>query len=335
MRRSLLLLASLATLGAAPSDDTSPQPVSLAIAPGPAHDSALATLVKPYAEATATTLSSPAWDGSPDALRKLLAAHGADLLLLDGALLAQFCRTPLLEKLDWTALAAAGVPRDRFSAGASSDCGLGAYVSATVLAWDRQKIVGWPGWPDFWDVAKHPGRRALRRGARGNLEVALMADGVAMGDVYRTLRSADGVDRAFRKLDQLKPYVLWWDKPDQPAQLLATAKVLLTTAPADSLPDGPGSHTGVQWAGSLQEVTSWARPADASHKGGALAALVIALDPARDAIFSRATRLAPGTKAAAAMLPAGDQQGALAIDEGFWADNGDKLEARFAGWVGK
>ncbi len=335
MRRSLLLLASLATLGAAPSDEAAPQPVSVAVAPGPAHDAVLATLLRPYADATATALGTPAWDGSPDALRKLLAGHGADLLLLDGTLLAQLCRTPLLEKLDWTALAAAGLPRDRFAAGASSDCGLGAYVSATVLAWDRQKLVGWPGWPDFWDVAKHPGRRALHRGARGNLEVALMADGVAMADVYRTLRSADGVDRAFRKLDQLKPYVLWWDKPDQPAQLLATAKVLLTTAPADSLPDGPGSHTGVQWAGSLQEVTSWARPADASHKSGALAALVIALDPARDAIFSRATRLAPGTKAAAAMLPAGDQQGALAIDEGFWADNGDKLEARFAGWVGK
>ncbi len=334
MRTSLLLLASLATLGAAPSDDASPQPVSAAIAPGPAHDAVLSTLLKPYADASSTTLAEPAWDGSADALRKLLAAHAADLLLLDGPALTALCRTPLLERLDWTAMAAAGVPRDRFAAYAS-ECGLPAYVSATVLAWDRQKLVGWPGWPDFWDVAKHPGRRALHRGARGNLEVALMADGVAMGDVYRTLRSADGVDRAFRKLDQLKPYVLWWDKPDQPAQLLATAKVLLTTAPAESLPDGPGAHTGVQWAGSLQEVTCWARPADAAHKQGALAALVTALDPARDAIFARATRLAPANRAAASLLPGDVQQGSLAIDEGFWADNSDRLEARFAGWLSK
>ena len=137
MRRSLLLLASLATLGAAPADDTRPQPVAAAVAPGPDHDAVLAMLLKPYAEASATPLGTPAWDGSADGLNKLLAAHAADLLLLDGRLLAQFCRTPLLEKLDWTALAAAGLGRDRFAA-VAGDCGLPAYLSATVLAWDSR-----------------------------------------------------------------------------------------------------------------------------------------------------------------------------------------------------
>ena len=32
---------------------------------------------------------------------------------------------------------------------------------------------------DFWDVTKFPGKRGLRKGVIGNLEIALMADGVA------------------------------------------------------------------------------------------------------------------------------------------------------------
>ena len=72
------------------------------------------------------------------------------------------------------------------------------------------QIPGHPGWADFWDVAKYPGKRGLRRSAETNLEFALLADGVAPGDVYKTLRTSEGVDRAFRKLDQLKPYIVWW-----------------------------------------------------------------------------------------------------------------------------
>ena len=54
-----------------------------------------------------------------------------------------------------------------------------------------------------------PASAACRR-VRGNLEFALIADGVAPGDVYKVLATSEGVDRAFRKLDQLKPYIVWW-----------------------------------------------------------------------------------------------------------------------------
>ena len=244
-----------------------------------------------------------------------------------------------MERLDWAAMG-----RDRFLPAAASDCGAGTYVSATVLSWDTEKFSGVPSWGDFWDVAKHPGRRGLRRVARGNLEIALMADGVGASDVYRTLRSSDGVDRAFRKLDQLKPYIIWWDQPAQPAQLLASAKVLLTSAPATSLPSGPKAHFGVQWAGSLSEVASWARPVNAAHAGGALAAILVASDPVRQVEFSRATGLGPAIRGAIALLPhdaraqnpslPANSQAGLAIDESFWLDS-DKLEARFTAWLAK
>ncbi len=347
---ALLMPLALAIVAAGPgprpanvapvASDDLPQPLSAAIAGGVAKDAVRRILLQPYATATATPLGDPAWNGSMDELHALQAAHQADLVLADGATLAAGCKGGVFDKLDWSALG-----RNRFVPDAATDCGAGAYLAATVLAWDRDKVQGAPGWDDFWDVAKHPGRRGLRRAARGNLEIALLADGVAMGDVYRTLRSPDGVDRAFRKLDQLKPYILWWDQPAQPAQLLATAKVLLTSAPASSLPAGSRAHVGAQWTGSLSEVVSWASPSGAPHARAAQAAMLVASDAARQAEFARSSGLGPATHAGFSLLPdesraqnpalPANLQAGLPIDEGFWLDNGEKLEARFAAWIGK
>ena len=39
------------------------------------------------------------------------------------------------------------------------------------------------GWADFFDTKKFPGKRSLRNGAKWNLEVALIADGVPAKDL--------------------------------------------------------------------------------------------------------------------------------------------------------
>lgn len=347
--RLALLPLSLSLLAAAPAprpvgaaDADAPQAVGAALAPGAARDAAL-RLLQPYAKATGTALGEPAWDGSLDALRKLQAAHQVDLALVDGPTLEAGCRAHVLDRLDWSALG-----RDRFLPQAATECGAGAWLAATVLAWDRDKVPGAPGWADFWDVAQHPGRRGLRRGARGNLEIALMADGIGAGDVYRTLRTAEGVDRAFRKLDQLKPYILWWDKPEQPAQMLAAGHVLLTATPTGTLlQTGDATHRayGLQWQGSLMELQSWAAPQGAAHPAVGAAALLIAGDIARQADFARATGLGPTVRAAVDLLPPGargasptapgNMQDALFVDEGFWTDNQERLQARFEAWAAK
>src|SRR6185312_8736139 len=113
---------------------------------------------------------------------------------------------------------------------------------------------------DFWDVAKYPGKRGLRKGVRANLEIALLADGVAQADVYKTLATNDGVDRAFRKLDQLKPYIEWWQSEADPSRILASGDVLMTSAPSGEIVTAAekGHRAfGVQFANSLYEVDSW------------------------------------------------------------------------------
>lgn len=314
-----------------------PPPLTVALPPAAPDDAVRKLLLQSYADATHTSLTTTSWDGATlDGLKQPV----PDLALVTGPQLLAGCKSQFFLKLDWK-----GADRDRYRSGAAADCGAGAYQTATVLAWDSDKVATPPNWGDFWDVARRPGRRGLPRSPRPILEIALLADGVAPGDIYRTLRSPDGLDRAFRKLDQLKPYILWWDQPAQAAQLLSDGKVLFVAAPASAVQQAASGrhHFGVQWAGSLSEWRYFAVPKDTPRQGPAQLLLQLAADPARQALFAQASLLGPAVRDAVALLPAASrdrnpaahQDGMFAVDDGFWADGEDKLDPRFATWISK
>jgi putative spermidine/putrescine transport system substrate-binding protein len=196
-------------------------------------------------------------------------------------------------------------------------------------------------------VAKYPGKRGLRKTVRGNLEFALMADGVGPGDVYKTLSTSDGVERAFRKLDQLKPYIVWWSTATEAAHILASGDVLMTSAPSAQIAM-PSEHEhknfGLQFTASLFELQSWAiikgspsrriaqqflyftgmpavelRLLQQSGEGGLAKGLNDGLPP----------ELAAISPSSPANLAAG-----LRIDAAFWHDNLPKLQQRFDAWQG-
>ena len=299
---------------------------------------------KPYAEATASAPRVVTWTGGLGTLRSRVAGGPDtwDLVLVSADELLAGCDEGVFEKLAWPAIGG----RDHYLPLAVSDCGVGALVSSLVLAWDRDKFPATPTWSDFWDVARYPGKRGLRRGARSNLEIALMADGVAPADVYRTLRTDDGLDRAFRKLDQIKPYLVWWTREASALRYLSSGEVLMSSA--DSVPvvlagrDGT-RHFGVQWAGSLTGVQSWAVMKGSPDGADAAKLLAFMGDPARQAAFATAIPYGPTAKGANEALrpellatspsaPA-NQANALVVDEQFWRENGDKLGQRFDAWL--
>lgn len=81
-------------------------------------------------------------------------------------------------------------------------------------------------WADFWDVQRFPGPRAMYNSPVDNLEFALLADGVPADKLYPI-----DVDRAFRKLDQLKKHVaVWWSTGAQSAQVLIDKEAVMGTA---------------------------------------------------------------------------------------------------------
>jgi putative spermidine/putrescine transport system substrate-binding protein len=298
--------------------------------------------LRPFTQATDIQVQQDVWDGGVDVL-KTKATEGAwDLVQVNADELAAGCSDGSFEKVDWSAIGG----KDHYLPIAVSDCGVGATLHNTVLAWDREKFQSTPTWADFWDVAKIPGKRGLGKSVRGVLEIALLADGVAPGDVYKTLGSSDGVDRAFRKLDQLKPYIVWWQTPADAAKILGSGDVLMTTTPSDVIVTANRAEKrnfGVQFNASLYDPRSWVIMKGAQNLHEAQQFLYFTGASAVEARLFRITGeaglakgvndwLTPDQQAMSASFPA-NINGALRVDNGFWRDNLAKLRARFEAWL--
>jgi putative spermidine/putrescine transport system substrate-binding protein len=219
-------------------------------------------------------------------------------------------------------------------------------VHNTALAWDHDKFQATPTWADFWDVAKFPGKRGLEKSVRGVLEFALLADGVAPGDIYKTLGNSEGVDRAFRKLDQLKPYIVWWQSPAEAAKILGSGDVLMTTTPSNVVVMAnqiEKRNIGIQFAASLYEPRSWAVMKGDPNLREAQQFLYITGAASLQARLFRVSGnagmakgvndwLTPEQQALSPTLPA-NANGAIRVDTTFWHDNLAKLRTRFDAWL--
>jgi putative spermidine/putrescine transport system substrate-binding protein len=304
-----------------------------------------AAYVQPFTALTGAPVQQEFWEGGIDTLRSQAKApdNAWDLVLVDADELSTGCGEGLFEKLDWSAIGG----KDHYLQQAVADCGVGGVIVTTVLAWDKDKLPVAPSWSDFWDVAKYPGKRGLRKGVRGNLEFALLADGVAPADVYKTLSSSDGVDRAFRKLDQLKPYINWWSTDSEAAHILASGDVLMTSAPSGqiaTMAEHEHKNFGLQFTGSLFELQSWvimkASPSvriaqQFLYFAGMPAVELRLLRQSGDAGLAKGLNdgLAPELVALSPGNPANLAAG-LRSDAGFWHDNLPKLRQRFDAWQG-
>jgi putative spermidine/putrescine transport system substrate-binding protein len=303
--------------------------------------------LQPFTAATDIPVQKDSWEGGLETLRTSMKApdNAWDMVLVDPGELAVGCAEGLFEKLDWPAV---GGKEHYMPQAVTNDCGLGAFLANVVLAWDRDKFPGTPTWADFWDVAKYPGKRGLRQGVRGNLEIALIADNVSPGDVYKTLATSDGVDRAFRKLDQLRPYIVWWQNDGEAARILGSGDVLMTSAPSGRIVTAnrlEKRNFGIQWGATLYEVHSWAVLKGSANQRLAQQLLYFMGTPAIEAKMLRLSGetglakgvndgLAPDILASSPGNPA-NLGSALRMDTGFWNENLSKLRPRFESGPGR
>ncbi|RUX09665.1 ABC transporter substrate-binding protein, partial [Mesorhizobium sp. M8A.F.Ca.ET.059.01.1.1] len=150
-------------------------------------------------------------------------------------------------------------------------------IGGGVLAFDKRSFPdGQPqpaNWADFWNVKTFPGPRALPNIGNPwwNLIAALQADGVS-GDRLFPL----DVDRAFRKLDEIKPHVtVWWKSGDQSQQIFRTGEVVMAMLfsgrafrlRAEKIP------LAISWNGAPLDAAFWAMTKGAQHPNAARALL--------------------------------------------------------------
>lgn len=221
---------------------------------------------------------------------------------------------------------------------------------STILAYRTDKFGNNPpqGWKDFWDVQNFPGPRAMDKvdGPVGNLEFALLADGVPKDQVYQVLRTAEGIDRAFKKLDEIKPHVtVWWEAGAQPAQLLADGEVDMAQAwngRIDAI-QRQGAPVAIQWNEGLLRTDSFIVPKGVKEKELAMDFINFATRPEVQAELAKHIPYSP-TNAKAfdlmseelkARLPSAPAQKEkqLVADAAFWLENLDRLTERFNDWL--
>ena len=279
-----------------------------------------------------------------------------DVVDFDTVDLLRGCDEGLVELVDVDTLppAADGTPAaDDYPPGMITDCGGTTLFFSTIVAYNRKSFEGEvpTSLQDYFDLDKFPGRRGMKRIAHNNLEFALMADGVPRQQVYATLDTPEGLQRAFRKLDTIKDVIVWWQTGAQPPQLLADQEVAMTTAPNGRIFNAQaleGQPFAIVWDGQMLNSGGFGIVSGSKHLAAArqlvhyslrpdvMARLsaYIAYGPARLSSRPAPVHLATGTPMAPHLpTSAQNRETALIFDYEWWADHGDEVSERFAAWL--
>jgi putative spermidine/putrescine transport system substrate-binding protein len=300
--------------------------------------------IEPFEKANNTKITMVEYNGEMARIKAMVEAKKVtwDVVEVESPDLNRGCDEGLFEKLDWSKV---GSKAD-FQKAAVHDCGVGTFVWSTVMAYNADKIKNAPtSWADFWNVGKYPGKRGMRKGARYNLEFALMADGVKPADVYKVLATKDGADRAFKKMTELKPNIQWWEAGAQPPQFLVAGDVALSTVYNGRIDAAQreGRNLKINWVGSIYDLDYWVIPKGSANKEAAHKFIAFASTPAAQANYARNIAYGPTNNKALALLDAkvlaelptapANAKDALQFNIGFWADQGEALEKRFSAWA--
>ena len=309
---------------------------------GAYQDAQREAMFRPFQRATGQRLLEETWDGGIEVLRDHAATARWDLVQVEGDELELGCEEGLLEPIRPEQVGGA----ERYVPGTISACGVGNILYGFVLAYRRADLPP-EGWADFFDTARFPGRRAMRRGAKTTLEIALLSDGVPPAGVYPALGTSAGVDRALRRLESIRPALRWWEQGSEPPRLLASGEAAMAVSYNGRIEVAnreDAADLGTVWAGQLIAQDSWAILRGSPNRERALAFLRFVGTPAVQAglppripygVTARGAEDGLPDDVLASLPTAPDnQRGALRIDDAFWHRHLDRLERRFTAWLG-
>ena len=303
---------------------------------------------KPFAEATGIRVKALATTDRVSAMQAMMRAGNPtwDVAELTPIEYATASIEGWLEPIDWSVADPDNLlPEDAKLV----DGGIAATYS-TIIAQRTDKLPEGrkiTSWADFWNVEAFPGPRALQDSVVENLEFALIADGVSPKEVYTVLATEEGVDRAFAKLDEIKPHVTsWWTAGAQPVQMLSDGEVAFTTA----------------WNGRITQLKQEGVPVETVWNGGAIKPSYVGIlkgtkhkkeaeqyinfmigDPQRSAEFAKMVAYPGMTKGlydhidpeVGREMPTHPDNVDLqfVVDAVFWAKNQEELQERWQEWM--
>lgn len=189
----------------------------------------------------------------------------------------------LLEPLDLSSDDAQAIPDTM-----KDDHFIASDVAAFVLAY-REDTITTPitSYADMWNVEGFPGRRGLRQFARDTIQIALLADGVALADIPDVLSEEAGWERAFAKLEEIRPHIdVWWNSAAQTPTLLESGELDICptfNSRAQSVIDA-GVPVRIVWNGGFFTNFGWVIPKGSPKADAARQFIAFCCSPERQAI---------------------------------------------------
>ena len=277
-----------------------------------------------------------------------------DVIDLEPAEALKGCEEGLFEKIDPSKLPAGadGTPAAKdFATGMILPCAIGNITYANVVAFDKAKMGanGPKSLEDFFNVGKFPGKRGIKKDPSVIMEWALIADGVAMADVYKVLATPAGVERAFKKLDTIKSSIVWWTAGAQPPALLASGEVVMTHAWHGRIVDANVKEKkdfAVMWDGQIQIPDMYAILKGGKNVAAAMEFVLFATSTQPLADQAKYIPYAPARNSSLAKIPDSNPNKAwlpntprpgrsMLTNAQFWMENSDDMNKKFAVWLAK
>lgn len=201
-------------------------------------------------------------------------------------------------------------------------------------------------WADFWDAKAFPGRRGMWGATVSrHVEYALMADGIPPEQVNPL--SMEKVERAFKKLDQVKPHIsVWYPGTSQAQQLLADEEVVLAEFlhARTAVLARQGLPLAFDFNQGIANYATWILAKNAPHKENALKLLGYISQPKPQAEMMLVSYYGPiNTKAfdlikddavlrLAPTFPDNLKKQVL-FDAEWWGEHEEKLAERWRAWI--
>lgn len=214
----------------------------------------------------------------------------------------------LLQNLDCAAMP--GIVANALPNGCTSK-GIIRTVGGMTLTWSKKAFPngGPQSWADFFDVAKFPGPRSLPD--TGDREwwlpvVALLADGVPRDKLFPL-----DLDRAYKKLDAIKPHVAaWWKSGDNSMQILRGGDAVMSMLYSSrSVPLAKTGDFDFTWNGAIRDTGNWAvLKGGPNTENGVRFLDFFVQNPAEHLPFSTAVSFDSNNKEAAAQVPAEERR---------------------------
>lgn len=233
--------------------------------------------------------------------------------------------------------------------GIADDCGTGYLVTSLIVA---SVPGGAPDWPAFLGNSGHGGGRGLPYGPRGTLELALMAQGVAPGDVYSRLATREGEDMAYAALDAMAAThdLFFWKRPQEAIVWLIDGRVTAAAVPSPHAARAviEGAPLSLGFDGQIYRIQRLVLLAThPARQEAALAVMAHFLTRETQAILAGSLLAGPVSNPAFDLIPQATAQllptarlhkvatRGLATSHDFWTRHGSRLAERHSRWLGR